>query len=122
MKLSDIELNEEEAAALRSWICAVVAWHQQALEERATEEERESLAARRAETLVEKAQTLAEKQGPIPGMLPAHQATAAYASWFDGAGYADVYDSDYEPDDSDQDLWETAYANRIAELRRARAS
>lgn len=118
MKLSDIDLTTEEVSALRYWLAELTRHraHQAAMrdEEAAEQAEAEAL----AEKIVTIARACAEEHGVVAGLMAEHQATAAYASWFDGAGYYDI-DEHFSPDDSDQELWETAYANRLAELRRA---
>lgn len=121
IELGKLILDDETALAFSVWLDGLVRERRRDEQRLANEEEQDQLASQRADKLVEIARAVADEQGPIPGMLPVHQAGAAYASWFDSAGYADV-DEHFEPDDSDQELWEQAYANRLDELRRARKS
>ena len=121
MKLSDIDLSEEEIAAFRWCMNTLIEQHRQAVWEAENERERDALSARRAEKLVSIARQWADEHGPIPWMLTGYQATAAWESWMEEAGYLDV-DEHFQPDDDDQDLWETTYRLRIDELRQARAS
>jgi hypothetical protein len=119
MKLSDIDLSPDEVRGLRFLLAE---WHRaagQAQEARAVEAEQDALNERRAAQITEIAQQYATQHGPLEWMSDAHQATAAYDSWFDGAGYVDL-DGAAEIDYAEQELWEQAYIGRLEELRRER--
>lgn len=116
MKLSDFELSDAEIRDLRRWF-----QERRIAREQAQQAEYEALLAkqlaeRRADQITEIARQYAAQHGPLAWMMDEHQATAAYDSWYDGAGYADLEGGE-EVDFAEQELWEQAYIGRLEELR-----
>jgi len=118
MKLSDIDLTIEEVTDLRRWLGDLHKHYEAEAAMRDADVAERAMAEELAEKLVANARECADLHGPIPWMLTGYQATAAWESWLEGANYMEI-DEHFEPGDSDQDLWETAYRNRIEELKRA---
>jgi hypothetical protein len=118
MKLSDIDLTTEEVTTLRRWLSDLRNHYELEVAMRDADIAEQAATKELAKKLVANARECADLHGPIPWMLSGYQATAAWESWMEQAGYYEI-DEHFEPDDEHQDLWETAYRNRIEELRRS---
>jgi len=118
MNLSEIDLTQGEVATLRRWLEDLGRHYELESAMRDADTAEQALAEERAEKLIKVARECADLHRPIPWMLAGYQATAAWETWMENAEYCEI-DEHFQPDDGDQDLWETAYRNRLDELARA---
>lgn len=117
-KLSEIDLIHEEEIAFRRWLKELASHYEQEDAIRDSDLADQAQAEERATKFVANARECAELHGVVAWMLPEYQATGAWESWLAAAEYFEI-DEHFEPDAADQELWEQAYMNRLAELRRA---
>lgn len=111
-KLGDIWLDDETEKAFREWLQGLVKQRRARLARLEEENRLEALVDQRTTKMLAVAREYAERHGRIDWMSPYQQAQMAYTTWHEGAGYFDV-DEHFEPDESDQELWECEYAEYI---------
>lgn len=121
MFISDIWLSEEEEAALRGWLAALVERRRREAQQEADDLARDAHESACADQLIDIARAAAERHGPIEGIDSWEQAKAACASWERHAGYMDIAEH-FAMDEDYRQLWHDTYSLRINEIRRARAS
>lgn len=99
MKLSDIELTTEQAAAFMRWLNEEMAAQQRTDAAAAERAERAELTDVRFDKVCDLARKTAEMHGRLIGVRPHDQALAAWSAFVDSEGYFDRFDVDdlFEP-------------------------
>lgn len=112
MRLSEIDLTNDQATAFAEWLDGLVKERWQRLQKAEDEKAADELDDQRCVKVVAIAKALGERHGLLEDMDAWEQAGAACTSWEAQAGYFDV-DQYFTLDDHWREIWQGAYVEGL---------